>query len=334
MVASEEYEANVAQAIQAQPSPQSPISPSAIEPSRPPRSRPVWLTWNWLGVLPFFLFLFGFLLLPASSIVRGALFDDHNRFTFDYMHNIFYDPLEFPTAPDLYLKPYVSTIEISIITALSGGLIGFLLAWSITVGGLSGWVRAAVLSFSGVASNFAGLPLAFALSATLGRTSTITKALSSVGINLYPSFTIYGFVGICLAYTYFQVPFMVLIMTPALDGLRHEWREAAHNLGATKFQYWRLVAVPILMPSLLSAMALLFANAFGAYATAALLVGGGSGGTLIISLQVAGQFSTDSFKDNHQGYALAFGMIIVVAVTIVIYTWSRQRAERWRQSGT
>ena len=178
------------------------------------------------------------------------------------------------------------------------------------------------------------LALAFALSATLGRTSTITKALSSVGIKLYPSFTIYGFVGICLAYTYFQVPFMVLIMTPALDGLRHEWREAAHNLGATKFQYWRLVAVPILMPSLLSAMALLFANAFGAYATAALLVGGGSGGTLIISLQVAGQFSTDSFKDNHQGYALAFGMIIVVAVTIVIYTWSRQRAERWRQSGT
>jgi putative spermidine/putrescine transport system permease protein len=292
------------------------------------------LTWNWLGVLPFFIFIFAFLLLPATSIVRGALFDDHNRFTLEYMHNIFYDPIDFPTAPDLYLKPYVSTIEISIVTAAAGGLIGFLLAWSITVGGLTGVVRSGVLSFSGVASNFAGLPLAFALAATLGRTSLVTKVLSSFGIDLYPSFSIYSIVGICLAYTYFQIPFMVLIMTPALDGLRQEWREAADNLGATKLQYWRLVAIPILLPSLLSAMALLFANAFGAYATAAILVGGGTGGNLILSLRVAGQFSTDSFSNPHQGYALALGMIIVVGVTIVIYTYSRQRAERWRPSGT
>lgn len=302
-----------------------PIADVASE-SRPvSRSRPVWLSWDWLAVLPFFLFIMAFLLFPASSVVRGAIIDDSNKFTAEYMRNLLLP---------LYSSPYVSTIEISIFTAIAGGLIGFLLAWAVTIGGLRGGIRRIIISFCGVASNFAGLPLAFALAATLGRTSLLTKALSNIGIALYPSFTIYGLWGICLAYTYFQIPFMVLIMTPALDGLRQEWREAAYNLSATRVQYWRLVALPILMPSLLSALALLFANAFGAYATAAILVGGGPGGMLIVSILVSTQFSTDVATNPHQGYALAFGMIIVVAVTIVIYSWARQRAERWRPHGT
>ncbi len=298
---------------------------TALRPSRRPRSRPTWLSWNWLGVLPFFLFILAFLLLPATSIVRGALVNDQNQFTLQYMTKLF-EPI--------YATPYISTLEISILTAMSGGLIGFLITWAITLGGLPAWIRSAVLSFSGVASNFAGLALAFALGAALGRLGVVTKLLSTLGINLYPSFTIYGFWGICLAYTYFQIPFMVLIMTPALDGLRREWREAADNLGATQAQYWRLVAIPILLPSLLSALALLFANAFGAYATAAILVGGGIGGALIVSLKVSSQFSTDSLTNPHQGYALAFGMILIVGLTIALYTWSRGRAERWRASGT
>jgi putative spermidine/putrescine transport system permease protein len=310
----------MAEASQVQP------IPSLTVDARPvPRGRPVWLTWNWLGVLPFFLFILAFLLLPATSVVRGALIDDSNQFTTEYMSKLL---------QPLYSAPYISTIEVSVITAVAGGLIGFLLAWAITLGGLPRPIRNAVLSFSGVASNFAGLPLAFALAATLGRTSAITKALSNIGIHLYPSFTIYSLWGICLAYTYFQIPFMVLIMTPALDGLRREWREAADNLGATQSQYWRLVALPILLPSLLSALALLFANAFGAYATAAILVGGGPGGMLIVSILVSTQFSTDVATNPHQGYALAFGMIIVVGITIILYTWLRQRAERWRPSGT
>jgi len=288
-------------------------------------ARPAWLNWNWLGVAPFFLFILAFLLLPATSIVRGALVDDNNQFTTQYMLNLF---------TQVYSTPYVNTIEISIVTAIAGGLLGFLLAWSITVGGLPARIRSAVLSFSGVASQFAGLPLAFALAATLGRSAPITKLLSNAGINLYPSFTIYGVLGICLAYTYFQIPFMVLIMTPALDGLRQEWREAADNLGASRAQYWRLVALPILLPSLLSALALLFSNAFGAYATAAVLVGGGVGGALIISLKVASQFSTDSMTNPHQGYALAFGMILIAGLTILLYSYARGRAEQWRKSGT
>ena len=149
---------------------------------------------------------------------------------------------------------------------------------------------------------------------------------------MYPSFTIYGFVGICLAYTYFQIPFMVLIMTPAFDGLRKEWREAADNLGANQAQYWRMVALPVLLPSLLSALSLLFANGFGAYATAFALVGGGPGENLVVSILVRAQFSNDTAINPHLGNALCMGMILIVMLTVAIYTITRGRAERWRKS--
>lgn len=287
------------------------------------RWRPQWLTWNWIGVLPFFIFIALFQLGPAVNIAVGALTDDGHHFVLDNMLKI---------GDLLYRTSFYNTFSISILTTLAGGLIGFMLAWAITVGGLPSHIRSSVLSFCGVASNFAGLPLAMAFIAALGRLGVLTQAFKSIGINLYPDFNLSSYWGVCLAYTYFQIPLMVLIMTPALDGLRPEWREAANNLGASRAQYWRLIMLPILLPSLLSALALLFANAFGAYATAAALVGGGAGENLVVSILVRAQFSNDSLTNPHLGYALAFGMIIVIGITVVIYTWSRQRAERWRRA--
>ncbi len=285
--------------------------------------RPRWLTWNWLGVLPFFVFLLLFQLGPALKIADGALTDDAEHLTLDNMLKL---------GGALYQTSYLNTVKISLITSAAGGLLGFTLAWAITVGRLPKQIRSAVLSFCGVASNFAGLPLALAFVAALGRVGILTQILKSICIFLYPDFSMSSFWGVCLAYTYFQIPLMVLIMTPPLDGLRPEWREAADNLGASRGQYWRMVMLPILLPSILSGVALLFANAFGAYATAFALVGGGAGESLVVSILVRAQFSNDSLTNPHLGYALAFGMILVIGLTVVIYTWSRQRAERWRRS--
>ncbi|HVO41948.1 MAG TPA: ABC transporter permease subunit [Aggregatilineales bacterium] len=291
------------------------------------RARPRWLTWNWLGVLPFFIFLAFFQLGPALNIAVGALTDDRGHITLDNMQKIIGDE-----KLQVQRNSYLNTLEISVITTAAGGVLGFLLAWGITLGGLPRQIRLSVLSFCGVASNFAGLPLALAFIAAIGRTGTLTHALASVGISIYPAFSMSSFWGVCLAYTYFQIPLMVLVMVPPLDGLRSEWREAADNLGASRTQFWRLVMFPILLPSLLSALALLFANAFGAYATAFALVGAGAGESMVVSISVRAQFSNDSMTNPHLGYALAFGMILVIGLTVLIYTWSRQRAERWRRS--
>jgi putative spermidine/putrescine transport system permease protein len=291
-----------------------------VRPPRLPRFRPRWLTWNWIGILPFVLFVVAFQLYPASSVVIRSFLDQHGRPTLDNILNL---------NQPVILGSYRSTIELSLITAVWGGTLGFLLAWSVTRGGLPDWMRSGVVSFAGIASNFAGIPLVFAFISTIGRLGVVTKALNSIGIPLYPYFTLYGFWGICITYTYFQIPLMVLIMTPALDGLKKEWSEAAENLGASRFQYWRHVGFPILLPCILGALALLFANAFGAYATAYALVAGGSGQNLVISVMVGSQFSSDTFTDPGLGNALAFGMIVVIAVTIIIYSYFRRLSERW-----
>ena len=88
---------------------------------------------------------------------------------------------------------------------------------------------------------------------------------------------------------YFQFPLMVLIIAPAIDGLRKDWREASENMGASAFQYWRYVALPILLPSLLGTVILLFGNAFGAQATAYELSGGAINiVTILITRQIRG----------------------------------------------
>src|SRR5262249_54285490 len=225
------------------------------------------ISWAWLGVVPFLAFAVAFLLWPCASLVVGSFQDNQGRFTLENIRSL---------GQPFILDAYWLSIRISIVTSLAGGLFGFLLAYAVTIGGLPGFLRSSLMSFAGVASNFAGVPLALAFIATLGRTGLVTAVMKWIfGISIYDQgFNLYSFWGLSLTYLYFQFPLMMLIMAPALDGLKREWREASENLGATTWQYWRYVALPILMPSILGTMVLLFGNAFGAQATAFALTGG------------------------------------------------------------
>jgi putative spermidine/putrescine transport system permease protein len=196
------------------------------------------------------------------------------------------------------------------------------------MGGLPKAVRSGVLTFSGVASNFAGVPLAFAFIATMGRVGTVTVLLKTFfGVSLYDhGFNLYSFWGLSLVYLYFQLPLMVLIITPALDGVKKEWREASQSLGASKFQYWTRVALPILTPPLLSSVILLFGNAFGAYATAYALTGGLLN---LVPILIGAQIAGDVLHDPNLGYALAFGMVVVMTACIIAYSLLQKRASRW-----
>ncbi len=119
---------------------------------------------------------------------------------------------------------------------------------------------------------------------------------------------------------------MVLIMAPPLDGLKREWREASENLGGTSLQYWRYIALPILLPSLLGTMILLFGNSFGAYATAYALTGGN---LQLITIQIGAQMTGDVLHNPPLGYAMAFGMVVIMAISIAGYTWLQRQTERW-----
>src|SRR5512138_119071 len=287
-----------------------------------PLARPLTprFSWTWLGLTPFFIFAFLFLLYP-SSVLGVRSFEDTktHAFTLKYIQQLLRDPY--------LLGAYWISIKISILTALGGGLFGFLLAFSAIRGGLPRFMRSSLMTFCGVASNFAGVPLAFAFIALLGQSGELTHWLQALGFNPYQhGFTLYTFWGLSLVYMYFQFPLMVLIIAPAIDGLRREWVEAAENLGASSLQYWRYVALPILTPAILGTMILLFGNAFGAFATAQALTGGQIN---LVTIVIGSQLRGDILSDPGLGYALSLGMVVVMVLAIIGRTFLQRQTERW-----
>ncbi|EUB96090.1 hypothetical protein PMI07_001692 [Rhizobium sp. CF080] len=276
---------------------------------------------DWLGIVPFMVFALAFLIVPTLYLIVGAFFNPAGEFTFQNIVDLF--------SPSI-LGAYWISIRVSVASALGGGLIGFFLAWAVVLGGVPSWIRSSLLTFSGVASNFAGVPLAFAFLATLGRTGLVTVLMRDwLGFNLYSTgFNLLSFFGLTITYMFFQIPLMVLILTPALDGLKKEWREASEILGASSWQYWRMVVLPILWPSLMGATLLLFANAFGAIATAFALTGASLN---IVPILLYAQIRGDVLHNPNLGYALALGMIVITGISNILYIWLRTRAERWQK---
>jgi putative spermidine/putrescine transport system permease protein len=294
--------------------------PAAARQSVPPaRTGGLRLPLQWLGIAPFFIFALMFLIFPTFYLVVGAFQNDQGEFTLANIASLFQPSI---------LAAYWISIRISLASAVLGALAGLAISIAIVRGGLPRWVRSATMTFSGVASNFAGVPLAFAFLATLGRLGLVTVLLRTwFDVNIYGlGFNILSFAGLTLTYLFFQIPLMVVIITPAIDGLKKEWGEAAATLGATQMQFWRMVVIPVLWPSFLGTVILLFANSFGAIATAYALTGSSLN---IVPILLYAQIRGDVLHNPHLGYALAFGMIFITGLANVFYIWFRTRSERW-----
>jgi putative spermidine/putrescine transport system permease protein len=284
------------------------------------------LSLAWLGTVPFFAYALLFLFLPAGEVLVGAFKGVHAGWTFHNLRALFNEP---------FRGAYVSSIKISLVTAVAGGLLGFAIAYAAIREGTPRWVRGAITTFSGVAANFGGIPLAFAFIATVGNVGIVTKFfndylhvdLYNTNFPLFGHFTLFGAFGVGVVYLYFQIPLMILVIAPAIDGLRREWREAASNLGASPWQFWRYVGFPVLLPSMLGATILLFGNAFAAYATAYSLTAGS--GVNIVPIQIGYYYSGNVLDNPHLAQALAFGMFVVLAVMMMIYVPLQRRAARW-----
>ncbi len=272
-----------------------------------------------LGLLPFLLYAGVFLGAPVVMVVIGAFEDNDGAFTTENITAAF---------ADQFGRSFVTSIELSALTAVVGAVLGALLAQAVLSSKEDGMLRKIVSSASGVLANFGGVPLAFAFIATLGSIGIVTKALNELGLDIYGGgFSLFSFTGIAIVYVYFQIPLMVIVFTPALEGMRHQWREAAENLGATRRQYFRLVAGPVLLPPFMASMLLLFANAFSAYATAYALT---SGVVPLVPIQIGSLVSGNVVTDQQNlGKALGLGMIVVVAIVMAIYGWMQKRASRW-----
>lgn len=277
------------------------------------------LSLSWLGTLPFFVYVGVFLLLPTAIIVVGAFFTVDGKFTLDNFAGI---------DKPYMIKSFTNSLIISVASALIGAFGGALLAYAVVTGNPNGILRRFVMSASGVLAQFGGVSLAFAFIATLGTVGFVTVWLKDRGIDIFArGVWLYDPAGIILIYLYFQIPLMVLVFLPALDGLRPQWREATESLGGNTWHYWRYVAGPLLAPSFLGCTLLLFANAFSAYATvAALLTQGG----VYITLEVQNLLTSET-EQTQPGLAqaLALAMVVMVVLVMTLYTLLQRRTARW-----
>jgi putative spermidine/putrescine transport system permease protein len=276
-----------------------------------------------LGALPFFLYVAVVLLLPIGVLAVEA-FRATDPVTFEETWST--DSVRAITEGP-YRRAYVGSLQLSLITAVLGAVLGLALAVAILRARRGRLLRRLVLTASGVLANFGGIPLAFAFIATIGTSGVVTALLTdTLGLGL-GGFTLYSMAGLALVYLYFLIPLMVLTIIPALEALRPQWREASDNLGATGWQYWRHVGGPVLAPPVIGATMLLFASAFAAYATADALVGST---VPLAPLQIANALSGDVLVGSeNRGKALALGMVVLVGLVMVFYAWVQRRTQRW-----
>jgi putative spermidine/putrescine transport system permease protein len=272
-----------------------------------------------LGVVPFFAYTTIFLVIPTLVVVVGAFLDGNSRPTLGNL-----SALGQPQIASAFLR----SILLSTVTAVLGAVFGALLAYAVSTAPEGGIVRRLVTSLCGVLAQFGGVTLAFAFVATVGFQGFVTLWLQDVGIDLAGSTWLFEpDKGLILVYTYFQIPLMLIVFLPAVEGLRPQWREATESLGGSTWDYWLHVAGPILAPSFIGALLLLFTNAFSAYATAAALI---SQGSPIIPLQIGGTLSSEVILGQENvGKAMAMGMVAIVAVVMTIYVVLERRTTKW-----
>ena len=271
-----------------------------------------------LAMAPFVAYTFLGLGIPTLAVIELAFRSEAGKLTLSNLHTV---------TQGTYRLGFENSILLAALTSVVPGILGLVLAYAIQTG-RSGMLRRLVATASGVLANFGGINLTFIFIATLGSTGILTAWLSYIHLNPWNfGFNLYSFMGVAVVYCYFQIPLMVLVITPALGGLRPSWREAAENLGASSFSYWRTVGVPVLLPSVLGGMLLLFGSGFAAYATADTLT---AGTVTLAPIQIGEVLNGNVISgEEHIGYAIGFGMLIVLSITMILYGLVRRRASRW-----
>ena len=317
------------------------ISPSADElpeASGAGSSRSRRFGFGWLGLAPFFVYVLLVFLVPIGFIlfesfrktVQGPATRDpvtqqfvHTNVTSFTGSNIS------ESLKGIYLSSLLTSVRLSIIVAVIGAVFGVLLAYAV-VNSRSSALRQIVTAAAAVTANFGGIPLAFLFIATLDANSGIlTKFLQD---NFHFNLADDGHIqlaqlsGLSLVYLYFLIPLMVLVMTPALEGLKPQWGEAAENLGASRWSYWRYVAGPVLFPNFLGSLLLLFCSSFSAYATAYAI----NSSFPLVTIRIYAVLSGNVLPGQENlGAALALDMIVIVLPLTVIYQLLQRRTSKW-----
>ena len=294
-----------------------------------------------VGLVPFFGYVLFVFLVPIGFILFDAFRktttgpSHRDPVTQQFVHStstVFTGQNIAQSLKGVYRTSLYTSVKLSAIVAAIGAVLGVVLAYTI-VNSSSRLLQQVVTAAAAVLANFGGIPLAFLFIATLDTNSGIATKFFQNDLHLKLDKDLHlqlaELSGLALVYLYFLIPLMVLVMTPALEGLKPQWSEAAESLGANRWQYWRHVAGPVLLPNFLGSLLLLFCSSFSAYATAYAINSSFPLVTIRISAVLSGNVLSGQ---ENLGAALALDMIVIVLPLTVIYQLLQRRTSKWLAS--
>lgn len=269
-----------------------------------------------LGLMPFIVLVVAFLFGPLlTMIIMSIQKTGGGGFSLEQYKEIFTNLF--------YIQSFKNSITLSLVASIISIIICSITAYFITK--LSQKTQDMVLNLSNLTNNFSGVPLAFAFMIMLGNSGVFIILAKKFGVEILMNFNLYSWAGLLLMYVYFQIPLGVMLLFPTLQGIKEELKQAAFLLGASSFEFWRYVGLPIILPGIVGVFSILFANAMGAYASAYALVGSNYN---LLTVQIGGLISGDIFSRTELASAIAVVLAIILILALLLNDFMMKKVRR------
>ncbi|EPY07296.1 ABC transporter permease [Paenibacillus alvei TS-15] len=270
----------------------------------------------YITIIPLLIFVALFMFVPLFTMISGSFQEDGGgAFTFNQYKEIFTNPY--------YWKAFENSILISLLSSLIGIIAAVFATYALTR--FPKRVQERLLVITNLTSNFAGIPLALAFIVLLGNSGLFTLLFRQFGIDMTASFNLYSWSGLTVIYVYFQLPLAIMLLYPMYHAIQDNWKEAASLLGASPFQFWKRIGLPVLLPGIAGTFSILFANAMGAYASAYALTGSNYN---LVPVRIGALVSGDIFARPELGSALGVLLGLTLLAAMLVNEWLTRKVRR------
>jgi putative spermidine/putrescine transport system permease protein len=272
-----------------------------------------------LLIVPSVLLLGLFLVLPYINIVIMSLRNPGNGSPYapgytlgNYLRLL---------ADSFYMEQVVNTLLIGLVTTAACLVLGFPVAWQLS---------RSKMRFRGLAYGLVLSPLlvgivirSYGWTILLGNNGMINRSLMNMGLIDRPLALMYNTLGIVIALVHVFLPFMILPLMSALQGIDPSIESAARSLGAGRVTAFRRIVLPLAMPGIQAGCILVFILSLSAYVTPA-LIGGLRVKTMAVSI-------VDALIDTFQwpfGSAMALTLSLTGAIVVLFFV--RLTRMKWK----
>lgn len=258
---------------------------------------------TWSGLLVPFLCLYSLLfLLPLARLALVSLTEPTPGIG-NYVQAV--------TQP-VYWKVFGITFNVAATVTAACLLLGYPFAYVLATG--SGWLVSVLWALVLVPFLTSLLVRTYAWLVILGRRGIVNQLLTGLGVIQEPLDLLFNRFSVTVGMVHILLPFMILCLFAAMRGIDTSLLLAAENLGATPWQAFLRIFVPLSLPGVVSGSLIVFITALGFYITPALL---GGRSDFMIALLIDDQVS--QLFNWGMGSALAF-VLIFTTMTIFFVT--------------